>query len=174
MKQQNKRHNQKGFTLIELLVYVAISGIVIGAVNSYFFNIMKTYGLAKSQVVIANNQSLLFEKLNTDLRYAEDVDDTNCTFDDDNGVLTVTKGGDSYAYSIDNGVVVKSINAGVPVSITSNDVVVIAFYLEKISTVQGKEGVNISATIEGNSASGGSVTRTVAGDVFVRERVVSY
>ncbi len=168
------KKNQRGFTLIELLLYIAISSIVIGAVTSYFFNLMKVYGLAKNEVLIANNQSMLFEKLNFDLRYAEDVDDANCAFDNDSGVLTVIKNGDSYSYFVIDGQLMKSVNAGASVSITSGDVVVTSFRLEKIDTVQGKEGVNISSTIEGQSSSGGTVSKTVAGDVFVRERVIGY
>lgn len=165
---------EKGFSLIELLIYVAISAVVIGSVTSYFFNLMKTYGLAKNQILIANNQSLLFEKLNFDIRYAENVDDVNSIFNDDDGILVVIKKGDSYSYFLEDGKVMKSVNSSGSVAITSNDVLVKAFHLEKIDTVGGKEGVNISVTIEGQSSSGGTVSKMVAGDVFVRERVVGY
>lgn len=167
-------NKQKGYTLVELLIYVAISSVVIGSISSYFFNMMKTYNIAKDQVLISSNAAILFEKLHYDLRYGDYIDDGSSFFNSDESRLVVIKSGIPYSYFLDNGRVLKSVDGGESIAITSGDVKVDFLRIEKIDTVNHKEGVNVSIKISGNNSGNLEHSRILMGDIFVRERVIQY
>lgn len=168
------RNKNKGFTLIELILYIGLTGLVLTSITGYFMNLLKTYTLTRNLISIANDQAIVFEKINTDIRYAENVDDATCIFDDDNGKLVVIKDGNSYEYYLESGAVVKSVNSGSAVPITSNDVSIVKLRFEKIDTVHGKEGVNMTILTEALSASVGKIERESSSDIFVRESSITY
>lgn len=174
MKNFQTTKSNKGFTLIEVLIYIAISSVVIGAVSSYFFNLMKTYGVGRNQLVITNNLSSIMEKMSLDLRYADDVDDAACVFNSDLGTLVVNKGTDSYTYSISGDEILYSVNGGVSVPVTTTEVEATAFRFTKINTTGGKEGVNVSITLSARSSSGLVTEKTLDFDLFIRGSDFSY
>lgn len=70
-------NNQKGFTLVELIVVLALMGLVIGTIYSFFGFSHNTYANAEAQSIVSQEATLFFTQIEKDIRNASEPNDTS-------------------------------------------------------------------------------------------------
>jgi len=155
MKVSISQPHTKGFSLVEMLVYVAMLVVVATVSVASLISLSDSFQQQKARQLVVRNAVSVTERMLTDIRVAQDVDQFSSTFQATPGVLTLVNGPTTTAYSVVSGVLEVSVE-NESSALTDNAVTIdeIIFYLYD-NTVT--EFVRMQLTL---SATAGSVTYT--------------
>ncbi|MBU0975447.1 MAG: type II secretion system protein [Patescibacteria group bacterium] len=163
--------SEKGFTLIEIVIYIGIVAAVLSTVILFLVNIIE--GISKSVAIqeVQHNIRFSMAKIKLDVQEADSLDFASSVLDNDDGKLVIEGGSNTITYEIQNGVLVRLIDAGPVVEVTSSKVIVTQLRVENRSFADESENIEVYITIiHKNPAKQKEfeVTRTIKTSLSVR------
>lgn len=84
-KKNENRH--RGFTLFEFIIYLAIASLILVAVVSINFNVIREGARSSARADVERNFSLVWHLLQTEVRAAQNIDAAGSSFDMNPGRL---------------------------------------------------------------------------------------
>lgn len=149
-----------GFTLLEFLIYFAILGFVVAAVTTFMLDVVQTR--ERVRVMAEGEQNLRFamQKVLRGVRTATKLNIGASTFGSADGVLSLEMDGpaaDPTVFDVADGVLRIAEGAGSPVPLTTPEVEVTKFWLERDDLPGGTKAVTVQ--LEVSAANPGGDTR---------------
>lgn len=103
---RNKIKKINAFTLTETVIYLGIFGFIFVAVMQFFYTISAGNSVASEQNNMQKVSLFINEHINEKFIDVENIDVSNSTFQDDNGVLRLITNTGYMQYSLSNGQIV--------------------------------------------------------------------
>lgn len=143
----------RGFTLIEVLVYIGLFTLVVTLVTFFLLGLFRSFIVLRAERSAVLNSALVMQVAELELRHADRVYTSTSVFDNDAGQLSVRTPRSSptdhdFAYVdfyLDNGVIYERRDGASPSALTSGDVTVSVFRVERY-TSSGAEGIRFTVT----------------------------
>ena len=136
-------YKNRGFTLIEMLVSVAIFSIVITIIMGTVVTIVDASRKARTMTEVMNNLNFSFESMTRTLKTAVSIEDLNNNSTD--SITATDQQGRTIVYTFTHDGITKSINGSTPDNITSADLKLVSWKIEKfISGTVGQPRVFFS------------------------------
>ena len=93
----------KASTLVEIIFYFTILGGLLLAAMSFAIQILNINSLSSNVHELNSNADLITQRIIYLIQTAESVNDAGCTFDDDNGVLSLNTTSSTTNYYLSDG-----------------------------------------------------------------------
>lgn len=144
-KKQIKR--VEGFTLVETILYLALFAIIFFTVMQFVLAIAENNRKAMARTRVETSLLFLLEHIEESFDNVDSISEAGSVFGNDFGVLQLSHFGIVRQYSVSSGRIMYN-TGGVSVPVTPPDVIVTAFYLEKVGNEEGiLSGVRITIEI---------------------------
>lgn len=177
MKRFMRHSGRRGFTMIEFIVYFFILGIVMTAVTSFTLDIMETRARVRLAAEVEQNMRLSTQRIMRAIRTAKRLNVGSSTFGDANGVLSLEMEGASVnptVFDLASGTLRMTEGVGASVPLTTTDVVVEKFWVERDNLPHGTKAVSIQLKVKSLNPAGGKpfeyVSSTSSTAVLRRQR----
>lgn len=109
MKFSNIKKSKLGITLIEILIYVGLLTTVLALVTNFLYQVANFRMLNQIQSSVFQNSQLVFNKIDQDLRQADEIITPNTDIFTDSLVINSLEG--QVSFELDNGVLKKNSQA---------------------------------------------------------------
>ncbi len=140
---------QRGFTLVEMLVYMGIFAILITLMAHIFTSIVDTQLSSEATTSVAQDGQYLYSRFIYDIHSADAIV-TPEALGETGSVLTLTKDGTNYTYSLDGDVLmVHDGTAGY--ALNSFETGISDLQFQRIGNIGGKHTVRITFTVTGKT-----------------------
>lgn len=127
-------NRRQGFTLLEILIYSVIFLVVIGAIVNTALNLTIQSQETVAYEYLIDESDLVFERVMRDLGEGLVLNDGSSTLGVDSSVISyANEGGDTIVYSLSNGELQKTINAGGATTMNSDEITVTRFLVENLN-----------------------------------------
>lgn len=93
----------RGITLVETIVYLAIFGVVFGAILQFMISVNEQNYRAEFKTNLGKGVMFMTEHINDSMGLATDIEVPSSTFLSDNGVLRLNYSGGFMRYSLNGG-----------------------------------------------------------------------
>ncbi len=153
------RKQKKAFSLFEIVLYLALFGMVFLTAIQFAFNIMDFNQKAAQEIELEKTIIFATEHLSQTFKNAVTIDAAGSTFNNSNGVLSLTTQTNPIIYSKDQNRLRVMVD-GINYYLSSSDMVLSNFYIEKIvNRTDNIVGIRLSLTMY--SIKDSSVTKSI-------------
>jgi hypothetical protein len=139
--------HKKGHTLLEAVLYTAILTLLLFVMVNTFISIGHIYGTVHSVRSINSGAITMLDRLVYEIRRGESIVDAETIFGTILSSITLRTSANDISFEIVDGALTITETGGTGGSITSENVQVTAFVLERIVTGRG-DGVKIALTLQ--------------------------
>lgn len=177
MMYSKRQTTQSGFTLVEFLIYFVILGIVLTAITSFMFDVIQTRERVRLAAESEQNMRFSMQRILRSIRTSENLNIGTSTFSDVDGVLSLQMTDpllDPTVFDILNGVLRITEGANPATALTTSDIFVEKFWIERDDLPRGTKAVTVQLGVRSITPSAGTtfnyVSSTSSTAVIRRQR----
>lgn len=134
-----------GFTLVELLIAMGIMTILILILSQVFGSILSVRGKNEATTSLAQDSRYLLQKLSYDVKRATSI--SSPLAGQSSSSLTMIIGGQTYLYSLSDGVLSLRVGAGDPDRLNSVGTIVTGLNFTRNSDMSGDANISLDLTL---------------------------
>ena len=141
-------YSQRGVTLIEVVLYIALFALMFFSVVQFMMAVSEKNQVAKGRNKIETGLIAVTQHLENSFAQADSVDDANCVFESNPGVLRLNTASGVIEYSV-SGQKLLYDESGVSFDLTESEIAVTEFYLQEVLDKSSQvTGVRLTLTLQ--------------------------